>query len=54
MVLAAGIMGVVGAFQDGTAMPMVTAFAICAIAAFILTQVTIRTTVTPVVGAPAE
>lgn len=54
MVLAAGIMGVVGAFQDGTAIPMVTAFAICAIAAFILTQVTIRTTVTPVVGAPAE
>lgn len=54
MVLAAGIMGVVGAFQEGTAMPMVTAFAICAIAAFILTQVTIRTTVTPVVGAPAE
>ena len=50
MVLAAGLMGVVGAFQDGTAMPMVTAFAICAIAAFILTQVTIRT-VTPVVGA---
>lgn len=54
MVLAAGIMGVVGAFQDGTAIPMVTAFAICAVAAFILTQVTIRTTVTPVVGQPAE
>lgn len=54
MVLAAGIMGIVGAFQNGTAMPMVTAFAICAIAAFILTQVTIRTTSTPVVGAPAE
>jgi len=54
MVLAAGIMGIVGAFQNGTAMPMVTAFAICAIAAFILTQVTIRVTSTPVVGAPAE
>ncbi|MDB5539248.1 MAG: major facilitator transporter [Devosia sp.] len=54
MVLAAGIMGVVGAFQDGTAIPMVAAFAICAIAAFVLTQVTIRTTVTPVIGAPAE
>jgi len=54
MVLAAGIMGIVGAFQNGTAMPMVTAFAICAIAAFVLTQVTIRTTSTPVVGAPAE
>ncbi|OEO28820.1 Bcr/CflA family drug resistance efflux transporter [Devosia insulae DS-56] len=54
MVLGAVVMGIVGAFHDGTAIPMVLGFAICAILAFILTQVTIRTTVTPVVGAPAE
>ncbi|WP_055045121.1 multidrug effflux MFS transporter [Devosia sp. A16] len=54
MVLGAVVMGIVGAFHDGTAIPMVLGFAACAILAFILTQVTIRTTVTPVVGAPAE
>jgi DHA1 family bicyclomycin/chloramphenicol resistance-like MFS transporter len=54
MVMGAVVMGIVGAFHDGTAIPMVLGFAICAIAAFVLTQVTIRTTVTPVVGAPAE
>ncbi|ODT14832.1 MAG: Bcr/CflA family drug resistance efflux transporter [Kaistia sp. SCN 65-12] len=54
MVLGAVVMGIVGAFHDGTAIPMVLGFAVCAILAFILTQVTIRTTVTPVVGAPAE
>jgi len=54
MVLGAVVMGIVGAFHDGTALPMVVGFAICAILAFILTQLTIRTTVTPVVGAPAE
>lgn len=54
MVLGAVVMGIVGAFHDGTAIPMVLGFAVCAILAFILTQLTIRTTVTPVVGAPAE
>jgi DHA1 family bicyclomycin/chloramphenicol resistance-like MFS transporter len=54
MVLGAVVMGIVGAFHDGTAVPMVLGFAICAVLAFLLTQVTIRTTVTPVVGAPAE
>lgn len=54
MVLGAVVMGIVGAFHDGTAIPMVLGFAVCAILAFILTQATIRTTVTPVVGAPAE
>ena len=54
MVLGAVVMGIVGAFHDGTAIPMVLGFAACAILAFVLTQVTIRTTATPVVGAPAE
>ena len=30
MVIAAGVMGIVGAFADGTARPMVVAFAACA------------------------
>lgn len=54
MVLGAVVMGIVGAFHDGTAIPMVLGFAVCAVLAFLLTQVTIRTTTTPVVGAPAE
>jgi DHA1 family bicyclomycin/chloramphenicol resistance-like MFS transporter len=54
MVMGAVVMGIVGAFHDGTAIPMVLGFAVCAVLAFLLTQVTIRTTVTPVVGAPAE
>jgi DHA1 family bicyclomycin/chloramphenicol resistance-like MFS transporter len=54
MVMGAVAMGIVGAFHDGTALPMVMGFAVCAVLAFVLTQVTIRTTTTPVVGAPAE
>ena len=54
MVMGAVSMGLVGMFNNGTALPMVTGFAVCAVAAFILTQVTIRTTDIPVVGAPAE
>ncbi|WP_421759502.1 multidrug effflux MFS transporter [Devosia sp.] len=42
MVAGAGVMGVVGAFFNGTAIPMVTAFAICAGLAFILTMLTLR------------
>lgn len=41
MIIAAGIMGVVGAFADNTARPMVIAFAACAVMAFAITQVTL-------------
>lgn len=41
MVVAAVVMGIVGAFSDGTARPMVVAFAACAIAAFAITQLTL-------------
>ena len=34
-------MGIVGAFADGTAKPMVIAFAACAIAAFVITRLTL-------------
>ncbi len=54
MISGAVVMGIVGAFHDGTAIPMVLGFAICALAAFLIAQVTIRTTTTQVVGAPAE
>jgi DHA1 family bicyclomycin/chloramphenicol resistance-like MFS transporter len=42
MVIAAVVMGVVGAFADGTTRPMVIAFAACAVAAFVITQLTLR------------
>jgi DHA1 family bicyclomycin/chloramphenicol resistance-like MFS transporter len=42
LVTGAVVMGVVGAFFNGTAMPMVTGFAVCAMLAFLLTQVTIK------------
>jgi DHA1 family bicyclomycin/chloramphenicol resistance-like MFS transporter len=41
MVIAAVVMGIVGAFTDGTARPMVVAFAVCAALAFIITQLTL-------------
>ena len=41
MIIAAGVMGIVGAFTNGTAMPMVVAFAICAVLAFTITQLTL-------------
>ena len=41
MVVAAVVMGIVGAFADGTARPMVVAFAVCAVLAFAITQVTL-------------
>ncbi|MDB5537989.1 MAG: Drug resistance transporter, Bcr/CflA subfamily, partial [Devosia sp.] len=44
MVTAAIVMGVVGAFFDGTAKPMVIGIAICAIIAFALTRLTIKST----------
>ncbi len=52
MVTAAVVMGVVGAFFDGTAKPMVIGIAICAIIAFALTRFTIKSvTVQPAMAA---
>ncbi|MDB5561843.1 MAG: major facilitator transporter [Hyphomicrobiales bacterium] len=42
LVTGAVVMGVVGAYFNGTAMPMVVGFAVCAVLALILTQVTIK------------
>ena len=41
MVIAAGAMGVVSSFFNGTAMPMVISFAVCALLAFSITQLTL-------------
>ena len=57
MVAGSVVMGVTGAFFNGTALPMVVAFAACATIAFVLTQLTIRGDSPPVEGAiqaPAE
>lgn len=42
LVTAALVMGVVGAFFDGTAKPMVLGIVACAVVAFVLTQMTLR------------
>jgi DHA1 family bicyclomycin/chloramphenicol resistance-like MFS transporter len=54
MVSGALVMGIVGVFFNGTAMPMVIGFAACAVIAFILTQFTIRGKGPALGGAPAE
>ena len=41
MIIASVIMAVVGVFSDGTARPMVIAFALCAAAAFVITRMTL-------------
>ena len=41
MIVASVVMGIVGAFGDGTARPMVVAFAVCAVLAFLITQLTL-------------
>jgi DHA1 family bicyclomycin/chloramphenicol resistance-like MFS transporter len=41
MIVASVVMGIVGACSDGTARPMVIAFALCSIAAFVITQMTL-------------
>jgi len=51
-VAGAAVMGIVAAFFNGTAMPMVVGFAGCAVIALVLTQLTIRGE--EPVGAPAE
>ena len=53
MVIASVVMGIVGAFGDGTAMPMVVGFAACAVAALAITTVTLRRGAEPL-AAPAE
>ena len=58
MVIASVVMGIVGAFTDGTALPMVVAFAACAVAALAITLVTLRSggrgDASSPVAAPAE
>jgi MFS transporter, DHA1 family, multidrug resistance protein len=54
MVIASVVMGIVGAFGDGTAMPMVIGFAACALAALAITLVTLRRGDAQPVAAPAE
>ncbi len=57
MIIASVVMGIVGAFTNGTALPMVIGFAACAVTAFVLTQITLRGNGTPVRGpveVPAE
>jgi DHA1 family bicyclomycin/chloramphenicol resistance-like MFS transporter len=51
LVTGAVVMGIVGAFYNGTAMSMVVGFAVCAVAALILTQVTIKPVQTAEVAA---
>lgn len=41
MIIASVVMGIVGAFSDGTARPMVIAFAACAVLAFAITNLTL-------------
>nr|AIA14502.1 drug resistance transporter, Bcr/CflA subfamily [uncultured bacterium] len=58
MVIASVVMGIVGAFTDGTARPMVVAFAACAVAALVITLVTLRGSsrrnIAGAMAAPAE
>ena len=53
MVTGAVVMGIVGVFFDGTAMPMVAGFAGCGAIVFVLSLLTIRGAEQPV-GAPAK
>jgi len=53
LVTAAIVMGISGAFFDGTALPMVAVIAACAVIAFVLAQLTIRGNSRPS-EAPAE
>jgi DHA1 family bicyclomycin/chloramphenicol resistance-like MFS transporter len=50
----AAVMGVAGSFFDGTAMPMVAAFAACGVIVLVLTLLTIRSDEPSIVEAPAE
>ena len=52
--IASVVMGIVGAFADGTARPMVVAFAACAVLAFAITQLTLGGRSRQVSQVPAE
>ena len=54
MIVASVVMGIVGAFSDGTARPMVIAFAACAVLAFVITQLTLGGRPSRVSPVPAE
>jgi DHA1 family bicyclomycin/chloramphenicol resistance-like MFS transporter len=55
MIVAAGVMAIVSAFADGTAMPMVVAFALCALLAVAITRVTLgKGTAESLAEVPAE
>lgn len=54
MIVASVVMGIVGAFGDGTARPMVVAFAVCAVLAFAITQVTLAGRTRTPAAVPAE
>lgn len=54
MIVASVVMGIVGAFGDGTARPMVIAFAACAILAFVITQLTLGARPRSPAEVPAE
>jgi DHA1 family bicyclomycin/chloramphenicol resistance-like MFS transporter len=54
MIVASVVMGIVGAFADGSARPMVVAFAACAVLAFVITQVTLGGRTREAVQVPAE
>ncbi len=54
MIAASVVMGIVGAFGDGTARPMVIAFAACAILAFVITQLTLGARPRSPAEVPAE
>jgi MFS transporter, DHA1 family, multidrug resistance protein len=54
MIIASVAMGIVGAFADGTARPMVIAFAVCAVLAFGIAQLTLRRGPGRAVEVPAE
>jgi len=54
MIVASVVMGIVGAFADGTARPMVVAFAACAVLAFTITQLTLGGRSQQAAQVPAE
>jgi DHA1 family bicyclomycin/chloramphenicol resistance-like MFS transporter len=54
MITASLVMATVGAFADGSARPMVIAFAICGVLAFAIAQVTLRRRSPAAIEVPAE
>jgi DHA1 family bicyclomycin/chloramphenicol resistance-like MFS transporter len=54
LVIASVVMGIVGSFANGTALPMVIAFAACAVAALVITLMTLRGSPRGIAKAPIE